>query len=173
MLFQAKGPVDFDGEHYQLHQAPFSPACVQKPHPPIFVGGGGEKRTLRTAARYADAINVMGALDQVKHKIEVLERHCADAGRDPGEIVKSTFGPVLLVDDAERAKTLRERLAPMGGTTPERAAETMAIGDAAHVRGVIERFAEAGISYMIMMSRPPYNFDLYRRISDEIVAPFA
>lgn len=173
LLFQAEGPVDFEGEHYQLRQAPFSPPSVQRPHPPIFVGGGGEKRTLRTAARYGDAINVMGALDQVKRKIEVLERHCADAGRDSSEITKSTFGPVLLVDDEERAKTLRERLAPMGGTTPEGATETMAIGDAAHVRGVIERFAEAGVSYMVMMSRPPYNYDLYRRISDEIVAPFA
>ncbi|MDZ4279093.1 MAG: TIGR03560 family F420-dependent LLM class oxidoreductase [Dehalococcoidia bacterium] len=173
LLFQAEGPVDFQGRHYQLRQAPFAPPCVQKPHPPIFVGGGGEQRTLRTAARYADAMNVLGGLDTVKEKIAALERHCADAGRDPSEITKSTFGPIMLVDEAGAAEKLRERLAGMAGTTPERAAETLPVGDAAHIRGVIERFAEAGVSYMIMMSRPPYNFDLYRRISDDVVAAFA
>ncbi len=173
LLFRADGPVDFQGKYYQLQQAPFSPSCVQRPHPPIFVGGGGEKRTLRTAARYGDAINVMGGLGTVKQKIAVLERHCSDVGRDPEEITKSTFGPVLLIDDEERAQQLRERLAGMGGTAADPAAEVLPIGNAAHVRGVIERFAEAGVSYMIMMSRPPYNFDIYRRISDEVVAAFA
>ncbi len=168
LLFRADGPVDFQGTYYQLNQAPFSPPCVQKPHPPIFIGGGGEKRTLRTAARYADAINVMGGLDVVKHKIEVLERHCADAGRDPKEITKSTFGPLMLIDDKERAQQLRERIGGAG-----QAAETMPIGDAAHVRGALERLAETGVSYVIMPSRPPYKFDLYRRISDEIVSAFA
>ena len=173
LLFRAEGTVDFQGTYYQLNQAPFSPPCVQRPHPPIFIGGGGEKRTLRTAARYADGINVIGSLDTAKQKIAVLERHCADVGRDPNEITKSVFGPVLLIDDEERAQQLRERMAGMGGTSPERAAETMPIGDAPHIRGVIERFAEAGISYIIMMSRAPYNFDLYRRISDEVVSAFA
>ncbi|OGO50596.1 MAG: hypothetical protein A2148_04975 [Chloroflexi bacterium RBG_16_68_14] len=172
LLFRAEGPVDFQGKYYQLQQAPFSPPCVQKPHPPIFVGGGGEKRTLRTAARYADAINVMGSLDAAKQKIAVLERHCAEVGRDPSEITKSVFGPVLLIDDEERAQQLRERLAGMGGATPERVAEALPIGNAEHVRRVIERFAEAGVSYLVMMSRAPYNFDLYRRISDEIVSAF-
>ena len=173
LLFRAEGTVDFQGKYYQLNQAPFSPPCVQRPHPPIFIGGGGEKRTLRTAARYADGINVIGSLDTAKQKIAVLERHCADVGRDPNEIIKSVFGPVLLIDDEERAQQFRERMAGMGGTTPERAAETMPIGNAAHIRGVIERFADAGISYIIMMSRAPYNFDLYRRISDEVVSAFA
>jgi F420-dependent oxidoreductase-like protein len=173
LLFEAEGPVDFQGKYYQLQQAPFSPRCVQQPHPPIFIGGGGEKRTLRTAARYGDAINVMGSLDAVKQKIEVLERHCADAGRDPNEITKSVFGPVMLIDDAERAEQIRSRLAGGSGTTPERAAETLPIGNAEQLRGVIERFAEAGVSYIVMTSRAPYNFDLYRRISDEIVSAFA
>ena len=173
LLFRAEGPVDYQGKYYQLEQAPFSPRCVQQPHPPIFIGGGGEKRTLRTAARFADAINVMGSLDVVKRKIKVLEQHCADIGRDPNEITKSVFGPVLLIDDEERAQQLRERMAGMSDTTPERARDVLPIGNGEHVRRVIESFAEAGVSYVIMMSRPPYNFDLYRRISEEVVAPFA
>ena len=167
LLFRAEGPVDFQGKYYQLQQAPFSPPPVQKPHPPIFVAGGGEKRTLRTAARYADAINVMGSLDVVKQKIAVLEQHCADIGRDPNEITKSVFGPVLLIDDQERAQQMRERLG--AGAAPE----AVLVGDGAHIRDVIGRYAEAGVSYIVMMSRAPYNFDIYRRISDEVVAAFA
>jgi len=171
LLFRAEGPVDFAGRYHQLEQAPFAPRCVQQPHPPIFIGGGGEKRTLRTAARLADAINVSGDLDAVKRKIAVLERHCADAGRDPTEITKSVFAPVLLIDDEDRADQLRARFASMGGTTPERARETMLIGDATHIRRMAERFAEVGVDCIVMMSRPPYKLDLYRRISDEVVAP--
>jgi F420-dependent oxidoreductase-like protein len=173
LLFDAEGPVDFQGKHYQLNQAPFAPKSVQRPHPPIFIGGGGEKRTLRIAAQYGDAINVIGSVDGAKHKIEVLERHCADVGRDSNEITKSIFGPVMLIDDEARAAQMRAAMAAGMGTTPERAAETLAIGNAAQVRSVIERYAEAGVSYIIMMSRAPYKFDLYRRISDEVVSAFA
>ena len=171
LLFRADGPVDYQGKHYQLQQAPFSPRCVQQPHPPIFTGGGGEKRTLRTAARFADGINIMGSIDTAKQKIAVLERHCADVGRDPSEITKSVFGPIFLTDDEQRAQQMRAGMAAFAGTTPENA-DTLPIGNADHIRSVIERFAEAGVSYMIMMSRPPYNFDVYRRISDEIVSAF-
>lgn len=173
LLFDATGPVDFDGRYYQLKQAPFSPKCVQQPHPPIYIGGGGEKRTLRTAARYGDGINVMGTVDTAKHKIEVLEKHCADAGRDPKEIIKSTFGPIFLTDDESVAQRLRDAMGGFaGGISPEDAADGLAIGNADHIRKVINRFADAGVSNIVMMSRPPYNFDIYRRISDEICAAF-
>jgi alkanesulfonate monooxygenase SsuD/methylene tetrahydromethanopterin reductase-like flavin-dependent oxidoreductase (luciferase family) len=171
-LFRAEGPVDFQGRYYQLSGAPFSPPCVQKPNPPIFIGGGGEKRTLCAVARYGDGMNVIGSVDAARRKIDVVERHCADVGRDPTEITKSVFAPVMLIDDAERAARVRAAMAQGMGTTPDLAAETLAIGDAAQARGAIERYAEAGVSYLIMMSRAPYNFDLYRRISDEVVSAF-
>ncbi len=170
MLFDATSPVDFDGRYYQLHQAPFAPRCVQQPHPPIFIGGGGEKRTLRTAARYGDGINVSGDVDTVKHKIDVLERHCEAAGRGPNEITKSVFGPLMLIDDEEKARQLRTRMFP--NLSPERAVEVVPIGNAAQVCAVIERMADVGVNYMVMTSRPPYKQDLYRRISDEIVSAF-
>jgi F420-dependent oxidoreductase-like protein len=172
LLFQSEGPVDFEGKYYHLSKAPFAPRCIQRPNPPIFVGGGGEKRTLRTAARYGDAINVMCALDAAQRKIEVLKKHCADAGRDPDEITKSVFGPLMLIDDPVRAEQMRKGFAGFGGGDPSRAEETLAIGDAAHVRGVLERFADAGVMYYVMMSRAPYKFEIYRRISDEIAAAF-
>ncbi len=174
LLFTADGPVDFDGKHYQLKQAPFSPRCVQEPHAPIFIGGGGEKRTLRTAAMFADGINVIGAVDVIKHKIEVLERHCDDVGRDPAEITKSVFGPLFLTDDEQRAQQMRSAMAAgMAGGDEEAAARGLAIGSAEHIQGVMERYAEIGASYFIMMSRPPYKQDLYQRISEEIAAPLS
>ena len=174
LLFTANGPVDFDGKYYQLKQAPFSPRCVQEPHPPIFIGGGGEKRTLRTAARYADGINVIGSVDVAKHKIEVLERHCEDAGRDPNEITKSVFGPLFLTDDEQRAQQMRGAMAAgMAGGDEESAKRGLAIGNAEHILEVMESFAEIGVSYFIMMSRPPYKQELYQRISDEIAVPLS
>ena len=56
---------------------------------PVLIGGGGEKRTLRLVARYGDACNLFGDPDAVRHKLDVLERHCADVGRDPAEITKT------------------------------------------------------------------------------------
>jgi F420-dependent oxidoreductase-like protein len=83
--------TDFDGKHYQLREARCEPKPVQRQHPPICIGGGGEKRTLRTAAKFAQHWNVPGATPEVlAHKRDVLHAHCADVGRDPSEITTST-----------------------------------------------------------------------------------
>jgi F420-dependent oxidoreductase-like protein len=82
--------TDFEGTYYRLTQARCEPKPAQRPHPPICVGGGGERRTLRTAARYAQHWNfVGGSLDDFRHKQDVLRAHCKDAGRDPSEILVS------------------------------------------------------------------------------------
>jgi alkanesulfonate monooxygenase SsuD/methylene tetrahydromethanopterin reductase-like flavin-dependent oxidoreductase (luciferase family) len=83
--------ANFDGKHYQLVDAYNEPKPVQKPHPPIVIGGGGEKRTLRTVARWAQHWNVPGGgVDEYLRKRDVLHQHCADIGRDPSEIMTST-----------------------------------------------------------------------------------
>ena len=83
--------ANFQGKHYQLVDAYNEPKPVQKPHPPIVIGGGGEKRTLRTVARWAQHWNVPGGgVDVFKHKRDVLHAHCADIGRNPDEITTST-----------------------------------------------------------------------------------
>lgn len=86
-----KETTTFDGAYYQLHEARCEPKAVQQPHPPICIGGGGEKRTLRAVARWAQHWNVpSGDLAQFLHKRDVLHQHCADIGRDPSEIMTST-----------------------------------------------------------------------------------
>ena len=82
--------TNFAGRYYTITDAYCNPKPVQQPHPPICIGGSGEQRTLRTAARYAQHWNFVGGTpEQFAHKREVLHRHCADIGRDPAEILLS------------------------------------------------------------------------------------
>jgi F420-dependent oxidoreductase-like protein len=76
----------FEGRHYQLAETLCSPQPISSPRPRIMIGGGGEKKTLRLVAQYADACNFFGGPDMVAHKIDVLRRHCDAVGRDIGEI---------------------------------------------------------------------------------------
>jgi len=82
-----KETTSFDGRYYRLSEARCEPKPAQSPRPPIVIGGGGEKRTLRIAARWADQWNLASGTPEVlRHKVEVLHRHCADVGRDASEI---------------------------------------------------------------------------------------
>ena len=76
----------YEGTHYQLAETLCRPQPVSAPRPRILIGGGGERKTLRLVAQYADACNLMGTPEEVGHKIRVLHRHCADVGRDPEDI---------------------------------------------------------------------------------------
>jgi F420-dependent oxidoreductase-like protein len=81
----------FSGRYYALTDARCEPKGPQKPHPPICIGGSGERRTLRTTAKYAQHWNfVGGTLEDFKHKVEVLHGHCEAVGRDPSEILISS-----------------------------------------------------------------------------------
>ncbi len=80
----------FHGTHYQLAETICSPAPISQPRPRVLIGGSGERKTLRLVARYADACNLFASSpDEVAHKLEVLEAHCADQGRDPAEIERT------------------------------------------------------------------------------------
>jgi len=93
----------FQGEHYQLADARCEPKGVQKPHPPICIGGSGEKRTLRTTAKYAQHWNFVGGTpEEFARKRDVLYAHCADVGRDPSEITLSSH--VRLGPDGDYGK---------------------------------------------------------------------
>jgi F420-dependent oxidoreductase-like protein len=81
----------FKGQHYELTEAMCNPKGIQRPHPPICIGGSGEKRTLRTAARFAQHWNFTGGTPaEFARKRDILHAHCADIGRDPAEIILSS-----------------------------------------------------------------------------------
>jgi alkanesulfonate monooxygenase SsuD/methylene tetrahydromethanopterin reductase-like flavin-dependent oxidoreductase (luciferase family) len=88
----------FEGKHYRLAETLCVPQPIQQPRPPILIGGEGEKKTLRLVAQYADVWNISlaaGPPDETRHKLDVLNRHCDEVGRDPADIRK-TLG--ILVD---------------------------------------------------------------------------
>jgi alkanesulfonate monooxygenase SsuD/methylene tetrahydromethanopterin reductase-like flavin-dependent oxidoreductase (luciferase family) len=91
----------YDGRHFQLKGAQCDPKPVQQPHPPIWIGGGGEQLTLRVVARHADRSNFGGKPDEFAHKCEVLKGHCAAVGRDYDEIAK-TWSPEVFIRETEQ-----------------------------------------------------------------------
>ena len=96
----------YEGAHYQLAETLCSPQPVSSPRPRVLIGGGGERKTLRLVATYADACNIIGDAATVGHKVDVLRRHCDDVGRDPGEVeVTALMG---VPEDADRETILRE-----------------------------------------------------------------
>jgi len=88
----------YNGKYYQLAETLNSPQPLSKPHPPILIGGGGEKKTLRLVAQYADACNLFGRMgdDTLHSKLEVLKRHCDEVKRDYAEIEKTTLNTAFL-----------------------------------------------------------------------------
>ena len=116
----------FVGRHFRADRLLNSPQSISRPRVPIMVGGGGEKKTLRLVAQYADACNVFGTPEAIARKYSILDAHCAAVGRDPGEIERSTLQTV--------------RVSAEGGRGSQTAAE------------VVERFgelADAGAQHII------------------------
>ena len=111
----------YEGKHYQLAETISSPQPLSKPRPPILIGGGGERKTLKLVARYADACNFFGDPATVKHKLEVLRQHCQDEGRDYDEIEKTVLFVLNVGKEGEVAGQLVEQL----GAFAEAGAQTV------------------------------------------------
>lgn len=130
--------TDFNGRYYQLANARNEPKGPQRPHPPICIGGNGEKRTLKITAKYADHWNFVGGTpEQFARKRDVLAAHCADIGRDPSEIELSAH--LWLDRDRNYAKVVDQAAAL--------SAEGLELGivylPAPHDPAVLEPLAEA------------------------------
>ena len=91
---------EFHGRQYHARRLMNSPQSISRPRVPIMIGGGGERKTLRIVAQYADATNVFGGPTAIHHKYEVLRQHCEEVGRDPDEIERSTLQGVNLGREA-------------------------------------------------------------------------
>lgn len=158
------GTANFQGEYYSLANCPLSPPCAQTPHLPILVGGNGEKRTLRSCAKYADICNIdfnnPGGVDVFRHKISVLERHCESLGRDPAQIKKTMLIPLRLEDDEAKAKELRQRRG-----------EWVLYGPPAQVIDTIGAYKDAGCEEM-MFSAVPTKPEHFERIDADVLAAF-
>jgi F420-dependent oxidoreductase-like protein len=108
----------FDGKHYQLAETLCRPQPVSSPRPRIMIGGGGERKTLRLVAQYADACNIIGPPEVLAHKLDVLRRHCDAVGRDPSTIEVTTMFRDLPADaSVDQIVSGAERLAELGVAT--------------------------------------------------------
>jgi F420-dependent oxidoreductase-like protein len=112
MLMWSGDAKEHHGRHYDLQELLNVPAPIQRPHPPILVGGGGEKKTLRIAAQYANAVNLFGGIgiEQLQHKLNVLRQHCEQAGRDFDGIEKTVQVQFDVMTGPDSTKALIERL---------------------------------------------------------------
>jgi F420-dependent oxidoreductase-like protein len=129
----------FLGEHYQLNAAPMAPKGADGPIP-LLIGGGGEQRTLRIAARHADEWNVWGTPELLRHKIGVLEERCDEVGRDPATIRKSTQAILFMSED-------EDFLAPFRTTELPRPA---IVGTPTEVAEIVVAYRDAGVDELII-----------------------
>ncbi len=104
----------YEGKHYQLGRTLNVPQSLQRPHPRILIGGGGEKKTLRMVAQYADACNLFPGPD-LERKLEVLRGHCADVGRDYDEIEKTVMFGLDPGENGEKVDELVAQLTRLAG----------------------------------------------------------
>jgi F420-dependent oxidoreductase-like protein len=127
--------ADYEGRYYTLRGALAEPKPVQTPYPPIWIGGGGERKTLRIVAEHADVWNFAGGpVETALQKVEVLKRHCADVGRDPAQIRLSTQIRYSADDPDASLKTIddfvkvgfTEMVVIVGGANPVALAERVA-----------------------------------------------
>ena len=161
--------VTFHGEHYQLNDAWCQPRALQK-SPRIWVGGAGEKRSIRIAARYADGWNVAYVSPaSYRHKNSVLERWCDCEQRDSSEIVRSVnLGFYMGVDEA-RARRNRQRYDSYFGEQAERFREGSLFGTPATVVDRLGEYADAGVTDLNITMRAPYDFDAMACFVEEIL----
>jgi F420-dependent oxidoreductase-like protein len=133
----------FHGRYFRVEDAILEPKPVQKPRPPVMIAGGGEQMTLRAVARLADACNIVGGEPaEVKHKLDVLRRHCDAAGRDYDTIEKTHVQGWLLARDDAAVAAKRERLAARGPLPSF-------VGTVSEAIDLIGQYQDAGVELLI------------------------
>jgi len=133
----------FEGRHVHMAEPLLQPPPLTRPHPPILVGGGGERKTLRLVAQYADACNLFtGDLAMLRHKLDVLRRHCDDVGRPYDEIERTGLATLRLDRTAASVAEMIE---------------------------TCRQIAEAGIQHLVFSMPNPHEVELFERLRREVV----
>jgi F420-dependent oxidoreductase-like protein len=164
--------VTFEGRYYQLKDAYCEPKPLQRPRPPIMIGGSGEKLTLKVVARHADQWNTFGSPELFRHKIEVLKEHCVAVDRNFDDIEVSWAGAALVTDSREEKDELLRRFAAAFGITPEQYALGALVGSASEVRDRIARLIDVGVTHFIPIANTPFNHESIRRFAEEVIPAF-
>ena len=165
--------VVFDGEHYTLDRPINEPKGVRAPHPSFWIGGGGERVTLKLVALYGDACNLGGGeAERVKHKLSVLKGHCDDVGRDYEEITRSTSVNVYLLEEGDDPASATELA--RGGMAYDEYSKQFMVGTADEITERLRRLADAGANYLIVyMPRVAYEPEMVNRFAKEVIPNFS
>lgn len=161
--------VNHLGDRYRFEDLRHHPAPIQR-HLPIVIGGSGERKTLRTVARYADMWNAFGDVETLRHKIDVLESHCREVGRDPAEI-EYTVGckPLIRDTEAEARAVLIEKMeankTPMGAIAGD---ASFWVGTAEQVADRIHALMRLGFQTVIAEMAAPYDDETLERLIGEV-----
>lgn len=164
--------VTFDGKYYQLQDAYCEPKPLRQPHPPLMIGGAGEKLMLRVIAKHADIWNTFGSPEVFSQKIGVLKEHCAVVGRNFDEIEVSWAGRTLITEFAEEKQAFIERTAAMFNAPVEMITPALLVGTASEVKDRIQQFIEVGVTHFILLMNAPVNTDTIRRFAEEVMPSF-
>jgi F420-dependent oxidoreductase-like protein len=138
--------ASFEGRYYSITDARNLPRPIQPGGPKIMIGGGGEKRTLKLVAQYADQCNVTGDVDTIRHKIKVIHDHCASVGRDPSEIEITRMATLVLTESPEQTAQMKDFLANAVG---QEGVGAFNIGEEAEVVDQVAQLLEAGVDELI------------------------
>ena len=147
-MFQAEAPT-FQGRHYRIEEALNFPRPVNPGGPPIMIGGSGEKKTLRLVAQYADACNLFGDAATIRHKLDVLEQHCKEIGRDPSEITKTRLGGLVIRPTHEEAERAGADLKAARGLSEEWYRMSQLVGEPDEIGEKAQEFLDAGLDGLI------------------------
>jgi F420-dependent oxidoreductase-like protein len=161
--------VSLKGRHYTVTDAICNPKPLQKPHPPIMIGGVGEKVLLKIVAKHADMWNAMGDTDRMKHLIGVINRHGDIVGRDTDEIEKTAMIPLCYRAPKEREQMTLGMVAAMGQTTPELARRQTMIGGKQECLDTIERYVKVGVTHFIFVMMAPFPEEDLQRFAEEVI----
>lgn len=160
----------YDGRYYQLRRANCDPKPVQRPHPPVLIGGGGEQLTLRVVARLADRSNFGGKPHEFAHKCEVLKQHCKEVGRDYDEIEKTMSGEVFVRQT--EAELVAAGSKSLWGEPLESWREGNLVGTPDQVAEKIQRYVELGCtSFMPWCSDYPSD-ETVRLLAAKVIPQF-
>lgn len=171
--------VSLKGKHYSLSDAEMHPTPSQQPHPPLLVGGGGEKRTLRIVARYADEWNAVNLPpDAYRAKTKVLEQHCAEVGRDPGTIRRSMMCAFIIGrNEAEmrrRVEGLQQVIPRLASLPAESVPARMQsagwlVGTPEDVTGQLQALSGAGVQRVMLQHHNQTDDAVLELIAHEIM----
>jgi len=170
----ADGRIHLEGTHYTVRDMPIVPGPVQRPRPPIIVGGVGEKYTLPLVARYADVWNVPTyALGQLDHKLSVLRSHCDAIGRDPASIVLSIEAVMALAPDAASLPTAREVAERRFGGPGFGLHDSGLIGTPQAIVDRLNELQELGFQQVVLFTHDRASDDTLELLASAVIAELA